>query len=579
MRVALVSEGSLERDPRAGALAWSLRHVGHEVVAVDASGRADWADTTVMVPSRHPAGGGPVGSVLRRIQPAALRTRLHHGRLGEALQQIQPDLVYPMTEALAPVAGAALDEGAVVRQPVWVPPPRDMVTLAPGDPRFSVSPAGPGLPHHHALAQGPGYTPQADRHAGRKVALVHRHTSTTPARYLASALTRAGVEVVSPGPDFDPAAVDGLDAVVIVESPYPPPRLLGESPVPVLMWIHHGEHHLGANLRLVDRLRPDAVLLAHSWHLAHRFGVPVHRYPFGVPPELFPERLPEWSARTYDVAMVGAGMHNRGGRYDVRHTMVAHLEDELGDRAMFPPRVDPSVLAAIYANTRMVINDGGTRHHPITMRIFETVGAAALALTEDQPGTDLLIPRRDYRVLDPDDVVDQVRRLASDPDAEQAARAAHEHALSHHTYDHRVDELMAIVDSTVPSGWKGRPDAGSPLGRVIDEDIDVDTLVTDADEVAGELPDRVVWDIDRVIDRLASGGRVDGSAFTADHPRLDDVVAATRRFVYAIGDVTDRVADAVARHHPRAEVTVDDGILRADTGTTEGYRLRPEATS
>lgn len=579
MRIALVAEGRIDHDPRASALAWSLRHVGHEVVALDAVGGADWADSTVAIPARFPVGGGLAGAALRRVQPSSLRTRLHRRRLAEAVSATRPDIVYPMTSSLAEGIGSTIEGGAVAREPGWTSPPRDLVWLAPHEPRFSSSPAGAGLGHHMTLDGSPGYTPEPGRHRGRKVALVHRHTSTTPARYLTSALTRAGVEVISPGPEFDHGEADGLDAVVIVESPYPPAALLGESRSPVLMWIHHGEHHLGANLRLVDRLRPDAVLLAHSWHLAHRFPVPVHRFPFGVPVELFPDRLTPWAERAYDVAMVGAGMHDRGGRYDVRHRMVSELEDHLGDRAMFPPRVDPSVLAAIYANTRMVINDGGTRHHPITMRIFETIGAGALSLTQDQPGTDVIVPRQHYRVLDVANVVDQVRSLASHSDAQESAAQAHRHVLAHHTYDHRVDELFDIVGATTPSGWKGRPPADSLLGRVVDHDIDVDTIATDSPEVRSELPDRVVWDIDHVIERLASGGRVDGAVFTRDHPRLGEVVKATRRFIYATPDVADRVSDALARHHPQAEVSTHDGVMRADMGTTEGYRVRDEAST
>lgn len=578
MRIALVAEGRIDHDPRARALAWSLRHVGHEVVALDAAGEADWADSTVAVPTRTPTGGGLAGAALRRMQPSSLRTRLHRRRLAEALSATRADIVYPMTSTLAETMGSAIEDGAIARDPAWTSPPRDLVWLAPHEPRLSSSPAGVGLGHHMTLDDSPGYTPEPGRHRGRKVALVHRHTSTTPARYLTSALTRAGAEVVSPGLEFDPGEVDGLDAVVVVESPYPPATLLGESRAPVLMWIHHGEHHLGANLRLVDRLRPDAVMLAHSWHLAHRFPVPVHRFPFGVPVELFPDRLTPWAERAYDVAMVGAGMHEQGGRYDVRHRMVSELEDHLGDHAMFPPRVDPSVLAAIYANTRMVINDGGTRHHPITMRIFETIGAEALALTQDQPGTDVIVPRHHYRVLDEEDVVDQVRALASDPDAEDSAAHAHRHALAHHTYDHRVDELFEIVDATEPSGWEGRPPPESLLGRVIDDDIDVDTIAADS-QIGSELPDRVVWDVDHVVERLASGGRVDGAVFTRDHPQLGEVVRATRRFIYATPGVADRVADALARHHPQAEVSTHDGVMRADTGTTEGYRVRDEVSA
>ncbi|HEX2153351.1 MAG TPA: glycosyltransferase [Acidimicrobiia bacterium] len=574
MRVALLSEGRIEQDPRARALAWSLRHVGHEVIAVDSTGAATWADTALGVASRVPSGFGSLGSLARRAQPPIIRRWLHRRRLAAATRKARPDLVYPLSPDLVATADRAAGRGAVVRPPGWTPAFRDITRLAPTDHRFSTSPAGPGVAHHLEVDTSPRGIPSPGRHAGRRVALVHRHTPTTPARYLTSALERAGVEVVARGVEFDFAEADDLDAVIIVESPFPPPRLIGErSSVPVLFWVHHGEHHLGANLRLVDRLRPDAVLLAHSWHLAHRFPVPVHRFPFGVPVELFPTAPKPWAERTFDVAMVGAGMFKEGSRYDVRRDLVARLQAGLGERAMFPQRVPPEELASIYADTRIVINDGGRRHHPITMRLFETAGAGSLMLTEDQPGTDVLFSRSHYRVLQPEAAFEQVTTLAEDPEAEAAAEAAHRHALAHHTYDQRVDELMDIIAVTRPAGWVGRPRAGSALARLADEDVDVDTVVTDDPRLAEQLPDRIVWDIDSIADRMSDGGRVDAAALTRADPRLDMVVAGTRRYLYADHAIAEQVAQAVTRHHPDASFSHHGDLLRADTGTLERYRF------
>src|SRR5690606_25211691 len=107
------------------------------------------------------------------------------------------------------------------------------------------------------------------RHRGRRLGLVRRATAVTPGRYLEAALRRAGVDVVV-ADRIDWALLAGVEAVVVVESLLPPFPIVGDNPgTPVLFWAHHGEHHTAMHRRLVRRYRADAVLLAHSWHLAH----------------------------------------------------------------------------------------------------------------------------------------------------------------------------------------------------------------------------------------------------------------------------------------------------------------------
>lgn len=576
MKAAVISDGRLDRDPRASALGWSLRHVGHRVVAIDLDGTVTWADDAVGVPPRIPVGAGKARTMARAVQPAAIEKRGRRRRLAAALEASGAHLAYPMSADLH-VDLLTRTSVPLVRQPTWPSSSRDMIARAPHDPSLSSSPAGPGLTHHHMLDPSAGFEPVDGRHRGRRVVLLYRHTPTTPGRYLHRALERAGVEVHAPGPELEQDGWRGFDAIVVVESPYPPPVIHGPRPeVPVLFWVHHGEHHLGPNLRLVDRLLPDAVLLAHSWHLAHRFPVPVHRFPFGVPRELFGSVSRPWHSRSYDVAMVGVGLQEGGGRYGQRAEMAGRLVEALGDRALFPGRVPPEELAEIYADARVVINDGGTRHHPITMRVFEATGAGALLLTEEQPGTDVLFSPNDYAVLDPEEVADQVRHLVTDSTSPNRAASARKRAFSHHTYDHRVDELLAIVDVTQPGRWNGRPSPPSPLAHIVDDDIEVDTVATDSSSLADELPDRTVWDLDRVLDRLGGGGRVDAAVLTSPRPDLDLVVSRTRQYVYATDRLEEEVREAMLRHHPEATFERRNGYLRADTATTERYRYAGE---
>lgn len=572
MRIALLAEGPIGRDPRARALAWSLSHVGNTVVTV-AAAESGWSDS-VAVPNRLPEGNGIIQRAIRKFQPENTRKALHHRALRRALTSSEADITYPMAETLLPVADGAIQGGAVFCPPGWPRPRHDLTRMAPRDLRFSISPGGPGLPLHLTSENQGRPVPSPGRHRGLRIALVHRLTPTTPARYLASALRRAGVEVTQGGAELD-VEEGRFDAIVVVESPLPPPALRGERGETLLLfWVHHGEHHLGANLRLVDRLRPDAILLAHSWHLAHRFPVPVHRFPFGVPLELLPEQPAPWRERRWDVAMVGTGMRGEGGRYDLRTSVVTQLDRELGDRACFPGRVTPEELVAIYADSRVVINDGGNRHFPVTMRVFEAVGAGSLLVTEDQPGTDILLPRSDYRIIQPETIADQIRALQADSSSAESARHGRQYAMERHTYDHRVDQLVEIVAATTRQGWAGRQRPETDLGVAIDAEVDIDSIATDRLDLADELPDRTVWGAGHVLDRLAGGGRVDASVITQPTPDVSLLVAAARKCVYASGTVVPEVMDAIEQYHPDAEVHIEGGLLRAVTGISERYRVR-----
>ena len=146
------------------------------------------------------------------------------------------------------------------------------------------------------------------------------------------------------------------------------------------------------------------MLLAHSWHLAHRFPVPVHRFTFGVAPELVDAGVP-WAERKYAVSMVGGQLRRQGGAYERRQRLVEELEQAFGeDNTAFVSDVSAQEMAGLYAQAKTIINEGGTRHYPITMRVLESIGSGAILVTDDLPGTDLIVDRKHYFVLD-DDVV------------------------------------------------------------------------------------------------------------------------------------------------------------------------------
>jgi hypothetical protein len=340
----------------------------------------------------------------------------------------------------------------------------------------------------------------------------------------------------------------------------------------VLFWAHHGEHHLAANLRLTRRYRVDAVLLAHSWHLAHRFPVPVHRFPFAVATELFVGTA-EFAKRTYDVAMVAAGLAAESERYHKRFAMTRDLTAAFADRTAFRYGLLPEAMAALYADTRIVLNDGGARHLPITMRVFEALGCGAVLVAEDLPGTDVLLSPGKHYVPLGEEPVAQVRSILADPQSASIAAAGRQRALDHHTYDHRVDELLAIAAQTEPGALPEYGVAADPLAAAIDLDVDVQALAVFGTEL--DLPDRAVRAGADAAARLEHG-KTDAVVFgDGEIPDPDFAVAGARRYVYATGSGAKRVLPALERSHPEADIAWVGNVMRVDL-RAPGYRMRPD---
>ena len=582
MRICLVAVGAYCNDPRARTLAASLAHVGHDVTVI-ASGREIDCPTEGVelrfIPTRYPVGKGRIGKILRRLQTKRMRTQLHHRKLAEAVRAVAPEIVYPTSAAAVPVAAAAVagTDATVVRDPRWPNAgPRDLVDLAPHHPELSVSPAGPGGPYLTPADRRAPYTPEPERHSGLRIALCYRKTDTNPGKYLEAGMVRAGITVDLHTDEIDWRTIPAdTNAVVFVEGPYPALTVKGRNPgIPVLFWAHHGEHHIPTNLRLVERYGAHAVLLAHSWHLAHRFPVPVHRFTFGVAPELVDASVP-WAERKYAVSMVGGQLRRQGGAYERRQRLVEELEQAFGeDNTAFVSDVSAQEMAGLYAQAKTIINEGGTRHYPITMRVLESIGSGAILVTDDLPGTDLIVDRKHYFVLE-DDVVSQIRSILDRPGEMQAlADEALQQALGLHTYDHNVDDLVDVLRGIEAPVAEERFEELTPMARLIDEDVEVQRLAQfGLPELAAELSSREVWDGAERIDRLHPDTMEAVAIGPNGTPHLERALAAARRYIYAAGDIS-KVEEYVARELPKATTTRHGDLLRVDLNA-ESYRILP----
>jgi hypothetical protein len=374
---------------------------------------------------------------------------------------------------------------------------------------------------------------------------------------------------------IDLSAVDAdTDFVVFVEGPYPALEVRGETDVPVLFWFHHGEHHLHANIRLANRYRADAVLMAHSWHLAYWLPTPVHRFPFGVATELL-DASRRFGDRRYDVAMVGAKIRE-GGPYGRRQQLVRELDAALPEERLgFREQVSAQEMADLYGDSRIVINEGGTRHYPITMRVLEAVGAGAVLLSDRLPGMEMLLEEGTQYQLLGEDVVADVRHLLDSPSSSQEiADSALERAMGLHTYDHRADELFVIAADT---GKRSIPPAmaTSELAELIDRDVEVQRVAHfGAPELVTDLPDREVWDAQALGPKRLAPGKMETVAVRADDiGGLEDLLRSARRYLYFDGAARG-LRDFLDSEAPDARVDRFQGMTRVDL-MAPSYRIMP----
>jgi hypothetical protein len=399
-------------SPRALALLESLTMAGHEVsVARPASGR------------------------LRRRR----LTAIDHPLATDRSPRPDPTIIWPVVSTLVDEADRIADQldAWVARRPDWPEPNRDLVRVVPARPELSTPVRAP-VPERRPWEQHAGVC-QLGRHAGKTVVLAYRSTPASPGHLLRRALERAGVEVrVVERVDLD--AHSDADFVLVIESPSPPIRFSGSAPIPVVFWVHHGEHHLDGNLRLARQYRADLVLMAHSWHLAGRFAVPVERFPFAVAPEL--AQGAAWSGRDIDLAFVG---RTQGRMYRRRVELIEQARGALRSVEAVGG-VGPAEMMSLYRRSKMVLNEGGTRHFPITMRVFEAIGAGALLVTDPAPGLEELF-EGGYITIDQDGLdTGHLQELLDTSEASTIAGATYEKAIHAHTYDHRVDLLMRHTD-------------------------------------------------------------------------------------------------------------------------------------
>jgi len=105
-------------------------------------------------------------------------------------------------------------------------------------------------------------------------------------------------------------------------------------------------------------------------------------------------------------------------------------------------------MAELYSRSRIVFNNA--IHDDLNMRVFEGMCSGSLLVTDRAPGSGLdeLFQDRKHLVLYEDGaLIDTLRHYLDHPEErERIARAGMEEVLAHHTYEHRIETMIATLN-------------------------------------------------------------------------------------------------------------------------------------
>ena len=436
---------------------------------------------------------------LRRSRRTSTQRLLVDLAIQQSADIYQP--VHPKSLEIAQNASAAIVDATVLSQPDWrAPAIRNLIRLAPANPGRS-RPASGHVSRHHV----PGWAVPSSETRPGQVVIAYRNTRYNPGRYLQAALERSDL-LVHQRDRIDWTTISPTTrTVIVVESPLPALEVIGNNPgIPVIFWAHHGEHHIDTNVRLQRRYGANLVVLAHSWHLAHRFLGTVDRMPFGVSSELFTtDFFNPHAERRWDVGFVGSTSTDE--RYAARDSVVAELIERLGaDRITQKSGISPERMAKVYLESRVVIDDGASRHLPITMRVFEGMGAGSMLVTNEAPGMEIVFERNVQYLPAATDVADQVVE-ALDRDTESIALEGHREAWRSHTYDTRVAELLELLGEIDATDTPNVEPIAQGAAGAVSSFADAQRILDLGESVVGALPGREVWGYEQAANRRSPG--------------------------------------------------------------------------
>jgi spore maturation protein CgeB len=272
-----------------------------------------------------------------------------------------------------------------------------------------------------------------------KVKLLFGYTSYTPGRYLQDAFTRCGVKIVDKNEDIS----------IWIESPTKPvPKEIKSMGGAKVCWIHHGANRINHNLKIIKSIKPDLVLMSHSLFLAEKINFPTAFFPFGVDPIFIKKN--SWKNRPIDISFVGnGGKRAKNVQYLKRCEVIeaaASIAKKLGAKIDFNKRIFREDMARLYSQSKIVLNPIHNTIPSINMRLWETMGCGALALTGYADNQELLF-EDNVHVKVIDNLAANIKWALNSKKSQKIANTAQDYVIKHHTYNHRVHLIFDLLRS------------------------------------------------------------------------------------------------------------------------------------
>jgi hypothetical protein len=183
-----------------------------------------------------------------------------------------------------------------------------------------------------------------------------------------------------------------------------------------------------AQLEYVGKLRLDGINQVYWLPLAYDHG-------------FMPNSVLE---RSIDVAYVGSMQQQMNPE---RHHLIERLKKEFPNH--YFGNANPADMERIYSSSHLVFNR--SVRNDINMRFFESMGSGAVLLSNEiiNNGADQLFDNGIHYLTyqDEESLVILVKELLRDPARCRAiSETARTHILNQHTYSHRSNEIIKIVD-------------------------------------------------------------------------------------------------------------------------------------
>ena len=183
-----------------------------------------------------------------------------------------------------------------------------------------------------------------------------------------------------------------------------------------------------AQLEYVGKLRLDGINQAYWLPLAYDHG-------------FMPNSVLE---RSIDVAYVGSMQQQMNPE---RHHLIERLKKEFPNH--YFGNANPADMERIYSSSHLVFNR--SVRNDINMRFFEAMGSGAVLLSNEiiNNGADQLFDKGIHYLTyqSEESLVTLVKELLRDPARCRAiSESARSRILNQHTYSHRINEIIKIID-------------------------------------------------------------------------------------------------------------------------------------